>query len=244
MNKRLMSRYFISVGIILGMLGTGLPSSAKTRYWPTGILLGMDVVCPLYYKYYQKTGGQYAFNASMDFAKCMLVGDYGVGSIHWKGYNSKTNTNTNYSSEGQYFRIGLNYNMLRNTPDKNAAFLGVRYATSFFDYESTSGACYNSKGLIKGYTPPKNTKQRNVRAHWCEAVAGVKVKVWKQLYVGGTLRYKFRFRILKGSDAYVPYDVLGWGLYEPKEEGFGLNYYVLLRIPFARNTLPSRSPQA
>ena len=91
-----MSRYFISVGIILGMLGTGLPSSAKTRYWPTGILLGMDVVCPLYYKYYQKTGGQYAFNASMDFAKCMLVGDYGVGSIHWKGYNSKTKTNTKF----------------------------------------------------------------------------------------------------------------------------------------------------
>ena len=66
-------------------------------------------------------------------------------------------------------------------------------------------------------------------------------KVRKQLNIRGTLRYKFCFGIIKESDAYVPYHLVGWGLYESKQEGFGPNYNALLRITFVRNTLSSCS---
>ncbi len=235
-----MFRYIFSVSLCLGLLVTGSSACAQARYWPTGIRLSMDVASLLYYKYYQKTGAQYELNASTDFANFMLEGDFGWGSIQWKGLDPTTSTHSAYTSDGQYFRIGLNYNLLQDTPDKNAAFLGVRYATSFFQDHLASKVSYNSAGKIQKGGLPIDEEQRDVRAHWYEAVAGVKVKVWKLLYVGSTVRYKFGLHI-KGANAYVPYDVLGWGLHD--EETFGVSYYLSLRIPFVRDTLPRRSPQ-
>ena len=208
MNHKLTFRYIFSTSLCLGLLVAGASTWAQPRYWPTGIRLSIDVASPLYYKYYQKTGVQYEFNASTDFANFMLEGDYGWGSIQWKGLDLKTSPRSAYTSDGKYFRIGLNYNLLQDTPDKNAAFLGVRYATSFFQDHLTSQVSYNSAGPIKNKLPI-DSEQSDVKARWYEAVAGVKVKVWKILYVGGTVRYKFGLHI-DGTDAYVPYDVLGW----------------------------------
>lgn len=240
MSQQLTFRYIFSVSLCLGILVVGSSSWAQPRYWPTGIRLSMDVASPLYYKYYQKTGAQYEFNASTAFANFMLEGDYGWGSIQWKGFDPQTSTRSVYTSDGKYFRIGLNYNLLQDTPDKNAAFGGVRYATSFFQDHLTSEVSYNSAGPIENRKFPIDSAQSDVKARWYEAVAGVKVKVWKLLYVGGTVRYKFGLHI-DGADAYVPYDVLGWGLYD--EEAFGFNYYLSLRIPFVRDTLPRSGPQ-
>lgn len=234
-----MCRYIFSISLCLGLLITSSSACAQARYWPTGIQLSMDVASPLYYKYYQKTGPRYELNAATDFANFMLEGDFGWGSIQWKGFDSKTSTHSAYTSDGKYFRIGLNYNILQDTPDKNAAFLGVRYATSWFQDHLVSKVSYDSHGRIQ--KPIEiDEKQHNVRAHWGEAVAGVKVKVWKLLYVGGTVRYKFLLHINR-ANAYVPYDVLGWGLHD--EEAFGISYYLSLRIPFVRDTPPRSSPQ-
>jgi hypothetical protein len=90
--------------------------------------------------------------------------------------------------------------------------------------------------MENGDNHPIDNKQDNVMARWFEAVAGVRVKMWKMLYVGGAFRYKFGLHF-DGANAYVPYDVLGWGL--SNGEPFGFNIYLSLRIPFVRDTLPS-----
>ncbi|MFM2428405.1 MAG: hypothetical protein RL012_289 [Bacteroidota bacterium] len=236
MTQILTFRYICSVFLCLGMLASSLPTRAKTRYWPTGIQLGMDVFRPFQYKYYGRQGTPYELNTSIDFARCILEGDYGWGSIHWKGCSEKTSTSSYYASDGQYFRVGLNYNFLQDTPNKNMAFLGFRYARSFFQDHLVSKVSYDSRGPIKNQDISIDSKQHNVKARWFEAVAGVKVKVWKLLYAGGTMRYKFGLRIDQ-ANCHTPYDVLGWGLND--DEPFGFNLYLSLHIPFVYDTPPS-----
>ncbi len=241
MTQTLTFRYIFSVFLCLGILISGLPTWAKTRYWPTSVQLGVDVSCPVYYKYYWRNGTQYELNTSMDFSSFILEGDYGGGNIRWEGYNKKTSILSSYTSDGRYLRIGLNYNVLQDTPDKNMAFLGLQYARSFFKDHLVNKVKYHysdtGDGLIANGGPSIDSKQNNVKARWFEAVAGVKVKVWKLLYVGSTIRYKFGLR-LKDADFHIPYDVLGWGLNDG-EESFGFNLYLSLRIPFVHDTPPS-----
>lgn len=235
MTHRLMFRYICNVLLCLGMLVRSSPTWARVGYWPTGTHLGMDVSRPFQYKYYGQKGTQYELNACTDLVSVMLEGDYGWGSTYWKGYNMQTNVSSSYTSSGQYFRAGLNYNFLPDTPNKNQAFLGLRYATSFFQDQLVSKVVYDSTGPIKeGGGWPIGNKQLNVRARWFEAVAGVKVRIWKLLYVGSTIRYKFGLRI-DHAESYVPYDVLGWGLNQ-RGSVFGISYYLSLRIPLASKT--------
>ncbi|MCU0317904.1 MAG: DUF6048 family protein [Amoebophilaceae bacterium] len=231
-----MFRYICSVCLCLGILARSAPVWARASHRPTGIHLGVDVFRPFQYKYYERKGTQYELNACTDFSSMMLEGDYGWGSICWEGYNPKADVLSSYTSSGQYFRVGLNYNFLPDTPNKNQAFLGLRYATSFFQDQLVSKVVYDSTGLIKGGggRGPINSKQTNVRARWFEAVAGVKVRIWRLLYAGGTIRYKFVLRT-DYAKSYVPYDVLGWGLNE-QGASFGVSYYLSLRIPLASET--------
>jgi Domain of unknown function (DUF6048) len=235
MTRILIFRCLCSVLLCLGMLVNSATTRAKARCGPTGIQVCMDVLCPFYYQYDNREGTQYEFNASVDFASFILEGDYGWGNIKWKGYNKAMSSKSAYASKGQYFRIGLDYNLLQDTPDKNMAFLGFRHARSFFKDSLVSEVSYDSTGPIKNGNNLINNKQDNVTARWFEAVAGVKVKVWKMLYVGGAIRYKFGLHFDE-ADSYVPYDVLGWGLSDGRP--FGFNLYLSLRIPFVRDTFP------
>jgi len=239
MTQRPTFKYFCSVWLCLSTLFSSAPTWAKTLAWPTGIQVGADALRPFQEQYNGQKGTQYELNATTDFARWILEGDWGWGTIRWEGHNKKTATQSSYASDGQYFRIGLNYNLLHDTPEKNMAFLGFRYARSFFNDHLASKVCYDSNGLIKDEYEPINSKHSNVTAHWLEAVAGVKVKVWKLLYIGGTIRYKFGLRLHRTA-AHRPYDVPGWGL--NRDTGaFGCNLYLALRIPFVRNIAPNSS---
>ncbi len=232
MAQVLMLKYIFSTFISLWMLMNSSCSWAKVRYWPTGVQLSMDVSRPLYYKFYEENGVHYEFNSSIDFSRLMLEGDYGWGKVEQAGLNHKTNTASVYTNHGKYFRVGLNYNFVKDTPDKNAAFLGLRYARGFFKDALKSRVNYALEGLVEN-GPLLDMQQDKVQARWFEAVSGVKVKVWKLLYVGCTMRYKFGLKITH-TTAHLPFEILGWGLND--EEAFGFNYYISLRIPLVRTT--------
>lgn len=195
MSKQLIFRYVFSILLSFEMLGVASLAVARPNsgYWPTGIQLGMEIANPLYYKYYQKqVDQQYEFNGAIDFASLLLEGDYGWGS--------------NQTSDGQYTWVGLHYNLVPDTPDRNTAFLGTRYAHSFLQ-------AFNNE----------------MTASWYEVVAGVRIKVWKIFYVGSTIQYKFGLSL--DRDWQLPH-LWGWGTYsQGNNEMLGVNYYISLRIP-------------
>ena len=238
-----MFRYLISLLVLLWTLMLCSPSWAQaSKYLPTGLQVSTDLYRPLYY-WYRGTGLQYEFNGSIDFHRLMLEGDYGWGHIQRKGIYKQKNIRSSCKNEGQYFRIGLNYNFIRKSIDHNAAFLGIRCAMSHFQdhLKSTLQDEYWEKHEIRGWGDyPINSPEDQLKARWFEIVAGTKVKVWEWIYIGCTARYKFGKKI-RHVTSHVPFDITGWGLNE--EDTFGLNCYISLRIPLQKDTLPPATIQ-
>ncbi|MEM9417252.1 MAG: DUF6048 family protein [Bacteroidota bacterium] len=219
MGKQLTFRYIFSIFFCWGMLSTTAPAAARSRYWPTGVQLGMEVAHPLYYRYYkQQVDQQREFSASIDSFRLLLEGDYGWGRI---SKSSALGTQTMDGDEGQYFRVGLGYNFVPATPDRNVAFLGVRYA----------------RNLQQGAHRATALFSKHVTASWYEAVAGVKVKVWNIFYVGSTVRYKFNLSMK--DETWDPQHLLGWGFCSPgQDETWGFTCYLSIRIPFEYYRVP------
>lgn len=230
-----MYKYISSIILLVGMLAGSSASQAQTYWGPTGIRGGVDVARPFYYSMYEGTGLQGEFSGSIDFTRLMLVADYGLGRIEHKGHHQEKNVQSIYTQKGHYFRVGLDYSFLPLTPDNNLAFLGVRYAMTFFQdtlksrvlYYHRGGASSDVPGLVDN-GPDIDSAQTGVRARWFELVGGVQVKVWNMLYAGCTARYKF-WPHIDGASEHTPYELLGWGKHD--EQSWGLSYYVVMYWP-------------
>ncbi|WP_419241717.1 DUF6048 family protein [Cardinium endosymbiont of Nabis limbatus] len=210
----------------------------RNNIWPTTCYLGIDVAKTCV-GWYQKTGRAYEIHGSTDFSRILLDLDYGLGTIQRDGRKAKGSF---ASANGKYFRIGLDYNFLTPTLDRNQFFIGFRYARSFFDFQLKSDKLQCSH--------PPNERRRTSRtkcvkapislrnssgtaiAHWWEVVAGGKVRLISVLSIGCTARYKFNKKIENNLYA-LPFDIPGFGLAE-FDHAFGYSLYILLRIPLQK----------
>ena len=209
MPNKPMFKYFSSISLCLGLLIISPRSWAKAhKYVPTGIWLGGDVLRPLT-RILQQEGTQYQGNLAIDFHHFLLEIDYGIASIAHSGVN-RYKTKSSYKNDGQYVRIGCDYNLLKDSPSKNVVFLGFRYAMSFFkDQLQSIVEDESSTMLYPGTAPiwdkrPVNAQQDPIKASWVELVGGVKVKIWQGLCMGYTVRFKFQ-KSLQGDDAFMPF---------------------------------------
>lgn len=245
---KLMCRYFIKLAIALGMLLSSHVAWTKppiSMYLPTGLQLGFDLYQPIYANFYRKTGEQYELNGLLDFKRLLLQGDYGWGIIQRKGISNKVKDIAGQYIEsksknlGQYFRIGLDYNFIHNSVDDNAAFLGLRYAKSYFKDQLKSILPDELYQLtMSGETPEKGWGDYEIdsgldmiQMRWFELVGGFRVKAWKWFYLGCTARYQFNKKITP-HPAYIPFDIIGWGI--NGEDNFGLNIYLIIRFPLQK----------
>jgi len=223
-----MLKYNINILLVIGLLSIGSTSSAKIKnILPTGLQIGFDVTRPFYYMWYKKTGAQYEFNTSLDFSRLLLEGEYGLGTITRKNPPSKIKAIS--ANIGQYFRVGFSYNFISNSVDHNAAFLGLRYSQAYFKDELYGKLREEIEAEVWKDAYKDNVDEASkLKAHWFEIVAGVRVKVWKWIYIGCTTHYKFAKKI-STITSHNPFDIIGWGLND--EDIFGVNYYISMRIP-------------
>ena len=159
------------------------------------------------------------------------------------GYGSTDAWNdngTNYKSNAPYFRIGMNYNALYKKKFDNFLFVGLRYAMSSFKYDITTlpvtdpifdGSIGNPNQMdgIWGGSVPFNHKGMKGSMQWAEFCVGIRAHVWKSLYMGWALRFKFR---LSSSVAEYgdPWYVPGYGKYNGNTTG--VTYTIIYKLPF------------
>lgn len=199
--------------------------SVRNRYMPTGVRIGYDVISPI------KTTAQDNFEGweiqgDVDFDRYYLAVDYGS----W-GRNLASDS-TSYASTGRYWRIGVDVNFLTKDPDRNVFFLGARYGRSVFT-ESMHVVRYDPVWGAFDDT----FHQSDVNASWVELATGLKVKIWKFLWLGYTARFKFALSPA-GSPEMLAYNVPGFGNTD-KETAWGFNYYLMFRLPFRKAPVPS-----
>ena len=165
-----------------------------------------------------------------------LVGDYRL-SKKWYvagelGYleNKSDLDNINFTTEGQYIKIGADYNAYENWLDmENAIYLGMRYGFSTFKQNLNDGFI-NSDPLV-GDQPITPQEFDGLNAHWVELVVGVKAEVLNNLYLGFSFSGK-RMISTKEPDNFKNLFVPGFNRVFLNNSGFGFNYTISYLIPF------------
>lgn len=194
------------------------PDSLKNKYLPTGIRFGVDLIAILKSNI-QKDFNGWEANADVDFYRYYLAVDYGK----W-GRNYTTPTEI-YSNNGNYWRAGVDVNFLLKDVERNMFFLGARYGRSNFSEQ----LAITNQDKVWGSLSKVYTNQ-NVTSHWLELTTGLRVKIWKMIWMGYTGRLKFGLAN-KGDTAMIPHDVPGYGRTD-KTMTWGFNYQIFIRLPF------------
>jgi hypothetical protein len=194
------------------------PDSTRGIQWPSGIRLGTDLIA-LGKTIANSPLSGWEFNADVEMGRYYPTFDYG----RWT--RDEMIVNGQYTNDGRYFRLGVDINFLTTDPDKNMFFLGARYGRSRFD----EYVIYTDSAVDIGNFQSE-ASNNNVRAGWVELTTGLRVKIWKQFWMGYTARFKF-LPSVKNDEGFDTYEIPGYGL-TYKNNYWGFNYQVFWTIPF------------
>lgn len=189
---------------------------------PTGVRIGTDVIA-LVKTSYDETFKGWEVNADVDFYRYYFAVDYGYWAREYIADDG------NYSNDGTYWRAGADVNFLTKDPDKNMFFFGMRYGRSIF-----------SENLVVEKIDPiwgpinSSLTNSNVNAQWFELTTGLRVKIWKMIWMGYTARLKFGLKI-DYTPEMLPHDVPGYGRAD-EESYWGFNYQIFVRLPVRKST--------
>jgi|GEM_PF-76728 len=149
------------------------------------------------------------------------------------GYGKTDTWNENgyhYKTNAPYVRFGIDYNMRWKKLDyDDVLFLGLRYGYSNFKYDVES-ASINDKvygGIIgnpnfedpiwKGTIPYRHNGMSG-SMHWYELVGGIRTKIFKNFFMGWSLRLRYKLKD-KMDETAQPWYVPGFGKYGAKATG-------------------------
>src|SRR5882672_3272727 len=172
----------------------------KKDYLPTGFRVGTDLI-DLGKTISSNTFTGWEVNGDVDFANYYLTMDVGTWG---KDILIK---NGDYTNSGTYYRAGIDINFLGSDPDRNMFFLGFRVGHSSFN-ESLN---YINTPLNLFSPLQTSASNQSASGHWGELTTGLRVKVWKGLWLGYTARMKFAPTV-HGSPNFVTYDMPGYGV--------------------------------
>jgi hypothetical protein len=196
--------------------------SASISFVPTGIRIGTDIVSFVKDRRQSNFSG-WEFNTDVDFHRYLLALEYGEA-----GRNFDEDSVT-YANNGTYWRAGIDVNFLTRDPERNVFFLGMRYGRSKYSESMSVVADDPVWGPIN-----KNYSNTAMKARWIELTTGLKVKVWKYVWLGYTARLKVGLKKDESREM-LSHDVPGYGRTD-KDTTWGFSYYLMFRIPFTKDT--------
>jgi hypothetical protein len=200
-----------------------------------GVRVGVDL--------YKLTRGLYDKN----YNGIELVGDYRLTKKYFLaaelGNENKTTEDTrlNSSAKGSYLKVGFDYNGYENWLDmENIISVGMRYGFSTFDQEINSYRTYNPNPYF-GEMPWNTSGEKfsGLTASWIEVVAGVKVKVLNNFFVGFSLRMNTLVSNHKPAtfdNLYIP----GFNRTYNGTFGAGINYTVTYFVPIYKKKVVAK----
>ena len=234
-----MLRYFISF-CLLGCLFCGKAQESKpidlnpkvttVEKQPYGLRVGIDL-SRLMNSFFDE-----------DYTGFEVVGDYRLSQKLYLaaeiGNEKKSNQEDlyNFTTSGSYIKAGVDYNTYGNWyGEQNMITLGGRYAVSSHtqtvnNYQLFDSSRYWSpEDFIVGSEVPIEFDRR--AKTWIELVVGVKMELFKNFYLGGSLRVGYLFsepQVAEFWDLFIP------GFNKVTDNslfGVGYNYSISYLIP-------------
>ena len=133
-----------------------------------------------------------------------------------------------------YGKIGVNYNFLYKSSPDYQMHLGLRAAYTHFSYDITDITINSSYWDQSNHLSILNQK---ASAFFGEVLAGIKVKIWKNISMGWDARFRFKFKNSNGKNS-KPWFIPGYGTSSPLSASFSLIY----TIPINRNKKVAELP--
>ena len=139
----------------------------------------------------------------------------------------------NYSTEGTYFKIGVDYNLYQNWLDMdNDISVGFRYASSQFDYRLFSYRINQPGAVFEPVVHDVNRSFENLSAQWIDFTAKIQAETFKHFYLGYALSVKYLLHYSHPDNfevSYIP------GFFERNAYsnfGFGMQYFISYQLKF------------
>ncbi|MGO4816845.1 DUF6048 family protein [Flavobacterium sp. W22_SRS_FP1] len=207
-------------------------SNPKTNRY--GLRVGVDL--------YKLTRALY----DKDYKGIEFIGDYRLTKKYFLaaelGNESKTTDDSrlNFTTKGSYLKAGFDYNAYENWLDmENIISIGLRYGFSSFNQELNSYKIYNANPYF-GEVPAiaSGEKFNGLTASWIEVVAGIKAKVFNNVFVGFSLRLNRLISNKKPGNfdnLYIP----GFNRTYDGDFGVGFNYTISYFIPLYKKKVPA-----
>lgn len=210
-------KYSFSILIILLCIVSGF--AQKGTVMPSAVRIGTDLGF-IGVSLFDPEKSVFEINADIDLYKFFITADYGMAS--WEFSRERFA----YENSGSYIKAGFDYNLIARDPDLNVIYFGLKYAFSSFDesfnYSMTDPLFYD-------YT--EEISKPGMSANWYEANFGMKIRVWKDLYLGWAGRIKFAMKASANPTSFNTYYIPGYGLAD-SDSRWGFNYQIFYRIPF------------
>lgn len=141
------------------------------------------------------TESKYEFGGQLEIKdRIVLIGEYGFATLT----PSRAYQNTDYESDGDYYRVGIGYKM--DFTAKSNIYFSARYAMANYGDKGTIDIT-SASGIYDDLLEPFSRK--DLSAQWFEVVLSSETKLWKSLYAG----FHLRFRIMDKYDEQEPLDV-------------------------------------
>src|SRR5574344_2953983 len=148
------------------------------------------------------------------------------------GHTNRWNENgIHYKSNAPYFRVGVDYNIRFKKLDyEDWLFLGLRYGYTSFKYDVGNapivdpafGDKIENPNLIDpiwgGSSIPYHENGITGNMSWYEFIGGIRTKIWKNLFMGWTIRLKYRIKAKESFNA-SPWYVPGYGKFNSSANG-------------------------
>ena len=148
---------------------------------------------------------------------------YPVFELGYAGANKRTASEINYQGDALFYRVGLDFNLMKQKETKkklnNVFLFGGRLGFSRFNYDLTGIELTND---YWGTPEVKQMTDLDASRLWYEIVAGIRVEIAKNIFIGWTVRSK-NMLTTDQPGQYKPWYVPGFGI--NSDSGvWGFNY--------------------
>lgn len=182
-----------------------------------------------------------------DYRGIELVGDYRLTRKHYLaaeiGNEEKTvdDDQLNFTTNGTYLKVGFDYNTYENLLNmENIVSIGLRYGVSSFSQTLNNFEIYNPNNYFEEILLLPGEKYDGLTAQWIEVIAGTKVKVINNVFVGFnfSLKYLVSQKVPESFDnLYIP----GFNRTYDGKFGVGFNYTISYFIPLYKSTVKAKA---
>jgi hypothetical protein len=197
-----------------------------------GLRVGLDL--------YKLTRGLY----DSKYKGLEVVGDYRLTKKYFLaaelGNENKTTADdrVNFTTKGSYLKVGFDYNAYQNWLNmENIISIGLRYGFSTFNQQLNNYKIYNPTPYFQEIPIIQSGQQFNgLSASWIEVVAGMKAKVFDNVFVGFSLRLN-RLVTTKEPDNFSNLYIPGFNRTYDGSFGVGFNYTVTYFVPIYKKKI-------